>query len=82
MLNLSNATRLITDIEILDAVADRIASSLKEEPVPEEVIDSILKLLGPYRILSLATGWQADMIKGYLRQAVRERKLKTARNNP
>ena len=67
---------------ILDAVADRIASSLKEEPVPEEVIDSILKLLGPYRILSLATGWQEDMIKGYLRQAVRERKLKTARNNP
>jgi hypothetical protein len=76
MINLSGVTKIMSDIEILEAVADKVNNSLKEEPVPEDVIDSILKLLGPYRILSLSTGWPEDSIKGYLRQAVRERKLK------
>jgi len=79
MINLSGATKIISDIEILEAVADRVINSLKEESVPEDVIDRIMNLLGPYRILSLATGWHEDTIKGYLRQAVRERELKTTR---
>ncbi len=77
MINLSGASKLISDTEILDAVADRIGNSLKKEPVPEDVIDTIMGLLGPYRILAVAIGWQEDMIKGYLREAVRERKPKT-----
>ncbi|HAM52260.1 MAG TPA: hypothetical protein DCP92_16780 [Nitrospiraceae bacterium] len=82
MLNLNNATRLYTDIEILDAVADRVINNLKDEPVPENVIDVIMNLLSSYRILSLATGWHEDTIKGYLREAVRERKLQKHRHNP
>lgn len=73
MINLNGATRLMTDREILDAIADRIGKSLKEEPIPAEVIDTVLNLLGPYRILSVATGLPEDMIKGYLREAVRQR---------
>lgn len=79
MIKLNGATNLMTDIEILEAAADRIQNSLKEEPVPDDVIDTVLNLLGPYRILSLATGWQEDTIKGYLREAMRERKIRTSR---
>ncbi len=75
MINLSGASKLLSDTEILDAVADRIGNSLKKESVPEDVIDTILNLLGPYRILALATGWHEDMIKGYLREAVRQRNI-------
>lgn len=73
MINLNGATNLTTDREILDAVADRIGNSLKDELIPDDIVDSILQLLGPYRILSTATGLPEDMIRGYLREAVRQR---------
>lgn len=77
MLKLSSSTIVTTDSEILETVAAKVRSYAVANP-PECVVEDILKLMGPIRLLSLITSHDEDFVRGYLRQVIsgKHRKVK------
>jgi hypothetical protein len=82
MLNLNGATRLLTDIEILDNFVNHFKKVIKPESyqeIWETEIEHVqtLYMINPLKVLAIATGHDYNFVRGYIRAALNIKEDKT-----